>query len=131
MSAKELPPGGCNKGVVIPLVFSCPQECICKSNVPKKWYHKQCGKPLFVSEYGYILCENHLKDCSAFFIKDAFFQCNEAKKNNSWYKYRNLSNMLMALSNIVQAAELKEEEGLNIQSFTKNLLDELNKKWNS
>ncbi|CAD8213395.1 unnamed protein product [Paramecium octaurelia] len=131
MSAKDLPKGGVNRGVVIPLIFSCPKQCDCQSSKLKRWYHKPCGQPAFISEYGDIFCKYHLTSCYGYFIKDAKFQCNVAKKNNSWYSYKSMPEILMALSFALKAVELNVQEGVNSQQFTINILDQLRKRWYS
>ncbi|CAK66070.1 unnamed protein product (macronuclear) [Paramecium tetraurelia] len=131
MLSKDQPKENLNKGIVIPLIFQCPKGCVCDSGSPRNWHHKQCGKPSFISEFGDIFCENHQKDCSGYFIKDASFQCGAAKKNNSWYQHKSMSQILMALSAALQAAEQKEQEGVNLEQFTQNIMESVRKRWNN
>ncbi|CAD8203696.1 unnamed protein product [Paramecium pentaurelia] len=130
MNLDSLPKGGVNKGMVLPLIFQCPQDCICQSSLPKIWYHKKCGQPSFISEYGDIFCCNHLEDCSGYFIQNAYFQCRKAKKSNTWYQHNQFSKLLMALSQAISVAE-NTLEANNVHHFTKNLLKSLHQRWHN
>ncbi|CAK66190.1 unnamed protein product (macronuclear) [Paramecium tetraurelia] len=131
MLVYSVPKGGLNKGVIIPLIFQCPQECVCKSSKPTQaWYHKKCGDPSFITENGDILCKNHLKDCSGYFIQDAFFQCNKARQSNTWYQHKSRSQLLMALSFALNAAEHNLDQNA-LNQFTKNILDSVQKRFHN
>ncbi|CAK66088.1 unnamed protein product (macronuclear) [Paramecium tetraurelia] len=128
MSASNLPQRDDDKLIVVPLEFKCLEDCVCKSQEKRTWYHKKCGKPSFINEKGDIFCENLQNGCSSYFIKDASFQCDEAKKNNTWYQFKNASEICMALGKALQAAENKLES-VKLLKFTHQILIQLGQRW--
>lgn len=60
MSIYSVPKGGLNKGIIIPLKFKCPNDCVCGSIELRTWHHRKCGDPSFITEFGDIICRNHL-----------------------------------------------------------------------
>ncbi|CAD8125606.1 unnamed protein product [Paramecium sonneborni] len=108
----------------IRLEFKCPEQCNCEGKINRKWYHQSCGNALYMTSKGDIFCDT--KGCNTFFIKDAQFQCNKARQSQSWYKYKSMSQIFMALSCAIQESEqsLKQEDQIK---FTKEILEEVNK----
>lgn len=49
MSALSVPKGGLNKGIILPLTFSCPSDCVCKSDDLRNWHHQKCGNPSYIT----------------------------------------------------------------------------------
>ncbi|CAD8101289.1 unnamed protein product [Paramecium primaurelia] len=130
MSVSSVPKGGLNQGVIVPLIFQCPGDCECKSSQPKTWYHAKCGDPSFITEFGDILCKNHLKECSGYFFQDAFFQCQMSNKSNTWYQYKSQTFLLLALSFVINAAEFILENN-DLNNFINQILKQVHKRWHN
>ncbi|CAD8203654.1 unnamed protein product [Paramecium pentaurelia] len=126
----SVPKGGLNQQerIILPLKFICPSDCVCQSKVERIWHHKKCGNPSFITDYGDILCKNHLTDCPGYFIKDASFQCNKAAESNTWYQHKSMSQLFDALSKAIQVAENDLSDDKVIQ-FSKNLINQLQTRW--
>ncbi|CAD8068124.1 unnamed protein product [Paramecium primaurelia] len=124
MQTQYPPKGGVNKGQIIPLKSSCPFDCQCKSEEIRNWHHKSCSELCFVSQYGDIFCQHHLKICDGYLIQDASFECSSAGKGNTWKQYRGNSQFFMALVLCIKAAEISLDSNNELINFTTSLQKE-------
>ncbi|CAD8195735.1 unnamed protein product [Paramecium octaurelia] len=128
MSIANLPKGGVNRGIIIPLFIPCPSQCVCQSSEPIVWYCL-CGSAMYLSEYGDIFCQNHLKYCSGNFIKNKFFQCDKAKQSNTRYQFKSISQILLSLSQCLSV--LEDTIDHQQQRFCQSFLENVCKRWHS
>ncbi|CAD8088361.1 unnamed protein product [Paramecium sonneborni] len=122
------PPGGLHKGLIIPLVCSCPSECQCRAISIKKWYHS-CKNPAFITQYGDIICKNHLKTCKGFFLQDARFRCREANQV-TYYSKNTKSQFIMAIAQGLQFQQLQLSDH-DLIEFSTSLNMSVFKRWNN
>ncbi|CAD8102433.1 unnamed protein product [Paramecium sonneborni] len=113
------------KGLMIPLKMTCPSNCVCSSKVFRIWYHMKCGSPQFLTQNGDVIC-----NCTEEFIKDVPFQCEQAKKSQTFYKIKSISHFLMSLSQSFTAAENTLSYN-DLQQFISNLQSNLKERWYS
>ncbi|CAD8191797.1 unnamed protein product [Paramecium pentaurelia] len=109
------------------LKCACPPSCICKSSELREWSHLSCSKYSYLSAKGDIFCNQ--QGCKSYFIKDASFQCQQAKQNSTFYQYKSAAQFIMALAMAIQAADLTLKDN-DLIKFTTDINSEVMKRWN-
>ena len=112
------------------LFMPCPSE-----QTKFYWRHEKCNSRLYVNEGGDLLCSTLIKtgdECDdPFFIQNALFKCEDGGHTCKYVQMQGLSDMMVAISNVVASIENISFGGGADQKkqFLKNIMKTINNKW--